>query len=90
MRRLVVLAAACVLPFPLLAQTDAPAASAAVAPAAAPAKEKKLCRNEVVSGSYMPHRTCHTKEEWEQIDEVNRQGVEQYSSKKSMGHNPGG
>jgi hypothetical protein len=33
-----------------------------------PHKEKKICRSEDVTGSIMPRRTCHTAEEWQQID----------------------
>ena len=48
------------------ANTVAPAASAAPAPAV---KEKKICRmEEPVTGSIAPKRTCKTKAEWEASD----------------------
>ena len=65
MRRFVMLAALCTLPNALYAQ-------AATAPATEkPAKEKKICRQEDMTGSIMRARVCHTKEEWVQIDAEN-------------------
>lgn len=49
------------------------AASAAVPPAAAPtptvkvAKEKRICRRDVSTGSIMPRSVCRTKSEWDAI-----------------------
>ena len=65
MRKFMMLAALCTLPTALYAQ-------AAPAPATEkPVKEKKICRQEDVTGSIMMARTCHTKEEWAQIDAEN-------------------
>jgi len=36
-----------------------------------PAKEKKICRSERPTGSYITKRTCHTREEWKTIDAAN-------------------
>ncbi|MGN6620693.1 MAG: hypothetical protein ACTHKR_06490 [Sphingomonas sp.] len=38
---------------------------------AKPPKEKKICRSEQTTGSYLPKRTCHTAEEWKAIDGTN-------------------
>jgi hypothetical protein len=35
---------------------------------AKPEKPKKICRQDVDTGSVMMTTTCHTKEEWQQID----------------------
>jgi len=40
---------------------------------AKPAKEHKTCRVEVVTGSIMNKRTCHTVQEWAAIDAANNQ-----------------
>lgn len=51
-----------------------------VAPAeqvAKPEKPKKICRKEVDVGSIMPTRTCHTKDEWSEIDQRNGNAVRQ-------------
>lgn len=70
MRRLMTLAALCVSSTALYAQ-------AAPAPAGEkPVKEKKICRQEDVTGSIMMARTCHTKEEWAQIDAVNARNAQ--------------
>ncbi len=86
MRRLTVLAVACAIPGALLAQTATPAAAAEK-----PVKEKKICRSEQVTGSLMPLRTCHTREEWGQIDAANRRVAEQFSNDRrgSSGSAPG-
>ncbi|MDQ0249314.1 Spy/CpxP family protein refolding chaperone [Sphingomonas kyeonggiensis] len=64
--RFVTFAALLALSAPALAQqTD-------TAPApASPVKEKKICRALDVTGSIMSKRTCHTREEWRQIDDSN-------------------
>ena len=36
-----------------------------------PAKEKKVCRSEMPTGSYITKRTCHTADEWKAIDNAN-------------------
>jgi len=70
MRKLMTLAALCTLSGALYAQT-------APAPAATkPVKEKKICRQEDVTGSIMMARTCHTKEEWARIDAENARNAQ--------------
>jgi len=65
MRKILTLAALCASSSALYAQaTPAPAAEK-------PVKEKKICRQEDVTGSIMRARICHTKEEWVQIDTEN-------------------
>ncbi len=55
---------------------DAPAA------AAKPVKEKKICRHEQVTGSILGGKsTCHTKEEWAQIDEANSRAADDMLSR---------
>ena len=68
MRRLMTLAALCVASTALYAQA-APASEK-------PVKEKKICRQEDVTGSIMMARTCHTKEEWAQIDAANSRNAQ--------------
>jgi hypothetical protein len=80
MRKLVMLAALCTLPTALYAQASS-------APAEKPAKEKKICRQEDVTGSIMPRRTCHTKEEWAQIDASNSQYAQHVLGRDSLGGN---
>jgi hypothetical protein len=50
-----------------LAATNAPASeAAAVAPSAAPVREKEICRMEsAMTGSITSKRVCKTKAEWE-------------------------
>ena len=36
-----------------------------------PPKEKKVCRSERPTGSYIAKRTCHTAAEWKAIDSAN-------------------
>jgi hypothetical protein len=46
---------------------------------AAPAKaveEKKVCKTEIVTGSVMTKRVCHTKEEWAQIEGRSRSDLD--------------
>ena len=52
---------------PVFAQTAAPAAPVIVT-AAKPVKVKPVCRSSQVSGSLMPERTCHSAQEWAEID----------------------
>ena len=70
MRKLMTLAALCTVPGTLYAQPE-PAAAAVK-----PVKEKKICRQEDVTGSIMMARTCHTKEEWAQIDAANSRNAQ--------------
>jgi hypothetical protein len=53
-----------------------------------PAPEKKLCRAEDVTGSIIPKRICHTKSEWESIDQANRRGVDQFRDDVSRSARP--
>ena len=86
MRKLIAAAMTCTLAGTLLAQSGTPAP----APAVPPVKEKKICREQETTGSLMRSRTCHTKAEWEQIDEANRRAAEQFGSHNRMAHSPGG
>jgi len=86
MRRFIVLAVACAAPAALFAQSAAPApAASSTAPAAHPEKEKKVCRREETTGSIMPTRICHTKDEWVQIDAANARAAEQFSAQRRNG-----
>jgi len=69
MRKLMTLAALCTVPGTLYAQPE-PAAAAVK-----PVKEKKICRQEDVTGSIMMARKCHTKGEWARIDAINASAV---------------
>jgi predicted secreted protein len=78
MRKLMTLAALCAFSTALYAQ-------AAPAPAAEkPVKEKKICRQEDVTGSIMMARTCHTKEEWAQIDAANSRNAQHALGRDGM------
>jgi len=78
MRKLMTLAALCAFSSALYAQ-------AAPAPAAEkPVKEKKICRQEDVTGSIMMARTCHTKEEWAQIDAANSRNAQHTLGRDGM------
>jgi len=68
MRKLMTLAVLCTLSTALYAEA-APATEK-------PVKEKKICRQEDVTGSIMMQRTCHTKEEWAQIDAANARNAQ--------------
>ena len=37
-----------------------------------PAKEKKICKTDVGTGSIMPKRTCRTKAEWDALTEQSK------------------
>jgi Spy/CpxP family protein refolding chaperone len=50
-------------------------------------KEKKICRQETDTGSIMPHSTCHTKAEWDQIEQVEQANADQY---RDVRRNAGG
>ena len=41
-----------------------------------PAKEKKLCKSEVGTGTIMPKRTCRTKAEWDALTEQSKGNLE--------------
>jgi hypothetical protein len=75
MRLLFAAAVGCLVAATAMAQ-DAPA------PATAPdAKaEKKICRRESVTGSYLgANRVCHTKAEWAEIDAKHEQDTQRFS-----------
>lgn len=80
MRKLMTLAVLCAFSTALFAQS-APATTTEK-----PAKEKKICRQEDQTGSIMMHRTCHTKEEWVQIDQENARNAHDMLS-RSVGGN---
>lgn len=65
-RKILLVVPAFCLAAPALAQSDA--AAPAQAPAAKPAKPKRICREQDFTGSRMPQRTCHTEQEWADID----------------------
>ena len=46
----------------------APASAEDAAPAAKPAKEKKICRRDVNTETIIPKSTCRTRSQWSQID----------------------
>lgn len=39
-------------------------------------KEKKVCRRNVSTGSFLPKRECHTKAEWEAMAESGRDDID--------------
>jgi hypothetical protein len=55
------------------------------------AKEKKICRADVATGSIMPKRTCHTKAEWAVIDGQNSSaaGKTVDGQERGLGNNNG-
>jgi hypothetical protein len=58
----------------------APTADAAVT-AEKPKKEKKICKREEVTGSYMPQSWCLTAEEWKKADELKAHIQQQYQNR---------
>jgi predicted secreted protein len=65
--KMMVLAAATSFSLPALAQTETPA----------PKPEKKICRRDQVIGSYLGSKPiCHTKTEWQKIDQANGDDAE--------------
>ena len=69
----------------LLAAFTAFAAQPALAETEKPAKEKKICRSEERTGSIMMHTTCHTEQEWADIDTANRRGAEHALGRDGVG-----
>ena len=57
------------------AGTDLPAA----------AKPKKVCRTASVTGQRIARTTCHTKEEWASIDQMNEAAAKDFAN--SVGNN---
>jgi hypothetical protein len=85
--------ASVVMPFAVSAILSGPvmAQDNVAAPADAsvkPAKEHKICREDVNTGSIMPHRTCHTREEWAEIDKADAANAAAFSASRQ--HSGGG
>ena len=60
----------------LLIGTPAYAQTTPATPTVAP-KDKKVCRRQEVTGSIIGTRAvCHTRSEWQQIDELNKRNAE--------------
>ena len=49
-------------------------------------KERKVCREDIITGSHIPRTTCRTKAEWTKIDATNRAEVDrlQLQSQRHM------
>jgi len=61
----------------VLAMFVTTAAEEAKAPAAKPAKEPKVCRSEIDTGSRLGKRqVCRTAAEWQAIDDANGEALE--------------
>lgn len=74
MRRLILLAIASAFAVePTIAETDKLP------------KEKKICRTEERTGSIMMHTSCHTEQEWADIDAANRRGAEHALGRDGVG-----
>lgn len=64
----------------------APAVAGDSPDAAKPAKQKKVCRREPVTGSIIPYKTtCHTKDEWASIDADNARAVDNMNNNRPSG-----
>ncbi|THD36007.1 MAG: hypothetical protein E7773_08670 [Sphingomonas sp.] len=64
----------------------APAVAGDSPDSAKPAKEKKICRRETVTGSIVPFKTtCHTKSEWASIDAENARAVDSMANNRPSG-----
>jgi len=79
MRKLMTLSVLCAVPALLHAHT------ASVPTAAKPAKEKKICRTEIPTGSIMMRTKCGTAEEWADFDAANRRGAEHALGRDGVG-----
>ena len=56
-----------------------------------PAKEKKVCRRDVATGSIMPRRICLTKAQWAEIGEQSQDSVDRFRHRPtSNSERPGG
>jgi hypothetical protein len=83
--KMMVLVAATSFSFPALAQTQT----------SAPKPEKKICRRDAVTGSYLGARAvCHTKSEWQRIDQASGEGADRLLDRDRQQQNsrvsPGG
>jgi hypothetical protein len=81
-RRLVASALCLAVATPVFAE-DVP--TPATAAPAKPVKERKVCRQDTATGSIMPHTTCHTKDEWAQIDAANQSNAQQFGDNLRRG-----
>ena len=82
MRKLMTLAVLCAMPALLHAQaTSVPAA----ATPAKPAKEKKICRTDIPTGSIMMRTKCGTAQEWADFDAANKRGAEHALGRDGVG-----
>jgi hypothetical protein len=81
-RACVVAAAICLVPSALAAQ-DVPAAQEP-----APAKEKKVCRSVVPTGTIMAKRICLTKSEWTEFHSRNERHNDMFRDNKNKGLKP--
>jgi hypothetical protein len=79
---------ASLLSTPALAIQDNTATPAA--DGAKPVKPKKICRQDVDTGSIMTVSTCHTREEWAEIDKANQgqgdRALQNLHAPRGMGH----
>lgn len=82
-KAMIALLAMVAAPSALAQQGTAP--QAAATDAAKP--EKKICRKEIVTGSMMAKRTCHTAAEWAQIDQTNAANTEELSRRSNVPRN---
>lgn len=73
----------------LLIAVPASALQSAATPGAsdlpAAAKPKKQCRTESVTGQRIARTTCHTKEEWASIDQMNEEAAKKFTT--NVGNN---
>ncbi len=53
---------------------------------ASPKKEKKVCRSDVATGSHLPHSVCHTRAEWNDLDNASGQDRDHFRDQST---NPG-
>jgi len=60
----------------VLLSTAAHAESTA-SPSAEPVKEKKICRSQPKTGSFIAKRICHTRAEWKAIEDAQSRVSEQ-------------
>lgn len=67
------------------AQT-APSNAAPTPVTAKPVKEKRICRSEEVTGSFVTKRICHSKSEWLAIDEDQHNSVDTAALQRNNQH----
>jgi opacity protein-like surface antigen len=71
-----------------LVSSAAVAQDAAQPQAAAPAKEKKVCRSVATTGSIMAKRMCLTKSEWAELNARNERHNDMFRDNKNKGLKP--